>query len=342
MPPATRTSPVSGRYPPVMTVTARPPQASRHRTWPAVAAAAGAATLYGINGSISKVTLAAGLSSPRLSELRVTGALLCLLAVAAGRSKRGGRPRGRELAGLITYGLVGVAVVQTLYFVAIQRLHVGVALLIEFTAPVFIVLWVRFGRGQRVSRAAWAGLVLSLLGLALVAQLGTGSRLDVVGVLAGLGAAVGLSVYYLLGEALVVRRDVVSVTTWAFAAAAAFWAVVTPWTSFPWRVLTKNVSLTGRLEGWHAPVWALGAATVVVGTVLPYLLVLSALRSLPAGRAGILGMLEPVVATVTAWGWLGEALSPMQLVGGTVLLLGVTLAQLSRTTRPVQGLDAAP
>ena len=226
---------------------------------------------------------------------------------------------------------MGIALVQALYFVAIQRLHVGVALLFEFTAPVFIVLWTRFGRRRHVSRAAWLGLLLSLAGLALVAHPGTGTMLDATGVAAGLGASLGLAVYYLLGESLVVRRDVLSLTTWAFVAASGFWTVVQPWPSFPWHTLRRTVSLTGRLSDLHAPVAVLALGIIVLGTVAPYLLVLSALKHLPATRVGVLGMLEPVLATAAAWVWLREDLTSIQIIGGAVLLIGVTLAQFGRS-----------
>lgn len=317
-----------------VTLTAQAPRAPepvRRRPWIVVAAASGAAALYGINGSVSKVVLNSGLPSPRLSELRATGAMLCLLVIASARTARAPRPTKRELPELVGYGVVGIALVQALYFVAIQRLHVGVALLFEFTAPVFIVLWTRFGRRRHVSGAAWLGLLLSLAGLALVAHPGTGAMLDATGVAAGLGASLGLAVYYVLGESLVVRRDVLSLTTWAFVAASGFWSVVQPWPSFPWHTLRRTVSLTGRLSDLHAPVAVLALGIILLGTVVPYLLVLSALKHLPATRVGVLGMLEPVLATAAAWAWLQEGLTSIQIIGGAVLLVGVSLVQFGRS-----------
>ncbi|MCW2600266.1 MAG: protein of unknown function transrane [Frankiales bacterium] len=303
---------------------------ARRRPVIAVTGAVAAAALYGVNGSLSKVVLSTGLPAQRLSELRAAGSLLCLLLITLSRRNRGPRPALRELPRLLAYGILGIALVQQLYFVAIHRLHVGVALLFEFTAPLFIAIWLRFGQGRAVGRMAWSGLGLALVGLAFVADVGPHERLDPIGVAAALGAALGLAVYYVLGESLVVTRDVIPLTTWAFAAATGFWSIASPWTSFPWHTLGRTVSLSGRLEQLQSPVWLLVVGVVIVGTVLPYLLVLAALRHLPSTRVGVLGMLEPLLAAGFAYGWLGERLTAMQLCGGAVMLIGVALAQLTR------------
>ncbi len=89
---------------------------------------------------------------------------------------------------------------QWLYFVAIERMPIGIALLIEFTAPIMVVLWVRFGWHRPVRNTIWIGLALALAGLAMVAEIWSGSTLNPVAVAAAFGAAGSLAVYYLLGE----------------------------------------------------------------------------------------------------------------------------------------------
>jgi drug/metabolite transporter (DMT)-like permease len=90
------------------------------------------------------------------------------------------------------------------------------------------------------------------------------------------------------------------------------------------------VSLLGRLSGHHLPVWALIAFLIVIGTILPFFLIVSALRHLPATRVGIIAMLEPVGATIVAWAWLNESLGALQLVGAAIVLAGIVLAQTAR------------
>lgn len=289
-----------------------------------------AAALFALNGTVSKVILAAGLSAPRLTELRCTGATvglgLVLLVVAPGRLRVG----RRELPLLAAYGVAGVALTQCFYFVAITRMPVSIALLLEYTAPLMVALWARFVLHEPVRNRVWAALGLSLVGLSLVAEVGQGSTLDGVGVLAALVAAVALAVYYLLGERSTSRRDPLSTTFWAFVFATAFWSVVQPWWSFPAHGASGSTSMLGHLADVTVPVWSLMACMVVLGTIVPFVLVLSGLHHLPATRVGMVGMLEPVLAGVVAWAWLGESLGPVQLLGGAVVLAGIVLAQSSR------------
>jgi drug/metabolite transporter (DMT)-like permease len=299
----------------------------------AYALAVTGALLFAVNGSVSKVTLTSGLSAVRLTELRSTITWLVLVAVLL--VARPGRLRIslREVPFLAIYGVTGVAFTQWFYFIAIQRLPVGVALLFEYTAPVMVALWARFVMGERVRRRMWAALALALVGLALVAQVWHGlgqDGLDGIGVLAGLGAAVALASYFLLGEHGVADRDPVSLTCWTFFFSALFWAVITPWWTFDASILSESVSLLGALGGVTAPVWALVVWVAILGTVVPFTLELTALRYLPATRVGIVAMLEPVAATLVAWVWLRESLTAVQLVGGLAVLVGIIAAQTAR------------
>ncbi len=289
-----------------------------------------AAALFAVNGTVSKVILASGMSAMRLTELRCTaaaaGLLLVLLVVAPERV----RVTRRELPLLAAYGVAGVALTQFFYFVAIARMPVSIALLLEYTAPLMVALWARFVFRQPVRSRVWVALGLSLAGLALVAEVWQGSTLDGLGVGAALAAAVALAAYYLLGEHSASSRDPLSTTFWAFVFASLLWAVVQPWWSFPVDRTRGSTSLLGNLDGVTLPLWTLMLAMVVLGTIVPFVLVLSGLHHLPATRVGMVGMLEPVLAGVVAWAWLGEALRAGQLVGGAVVLAGIVLAQTSR------------
>jgi drug/metabolite transporter (DMT)-like permease len=218
--------------------------------------------------------------------------------------------------------------VQWLYFVAIGRLPVGIGLLFEYTAPVLVALWARFVLGERVRRRVWAALGLALAGLALVARVEDGLALDGLGVLAGLGAAVALAAYYLFGEHGVRTRDPLSLTCWMFLFGALFWSVLQPWWTFDPGLLATPVPL---FESATVPAWLPVLWIVALGTVVPYVLILYALRHLPALRVGIVGMIEPVLATVVAWIWLGEALTATQLVGAGLVLAGIIAAQTARS-----------
>jgi len=289
-----------------------------------------AATLFALNGAVSKIALdGSDIGTLRWTELRATGSFLGIalgLVILAPRRLRIGS-RG-ELGRLAVYGVVGFALVQWLYFVAIDRLPIGIGLLFEFTAPVLIALWARFVWHEPVRRRVWPALGLVLVGLALVAQLWDGLTLDGVGVAAGLLAACALAAFYLMSQRLVGSRDPISVTCLGFGFAALAWAIVLPWWSFPTDELRASVELPHGTT--TVPVAALALWGIVLGTIAPYLLTVSALRHLPATTVGIVATFEPVAAAVIAWVWLDEVLVAVQIVGGLVVLAGILLAETSR------------
>ena len=213
-----------------------------------------------------------------------------------------------------------------LYFVAISRLPVGIGLLFEFTAPVFVALWVRFGERQQVRRRLWVGLALCLAGLVCVTQIWAGRlSLDALGITAGMASAVLLALYYVLGSKSVAERDPLSLTCLAFGVSAVAGAVVRPWWNFPLHVLR------GSSDG--VPMWLLAIYLLVFGTIIPYLLISASLQHLPPTSVGIIGMTELVLASVFAWILLSEILSTPQIVGGLILLAGVVLAETARTSK---------
>jgi drug/metabolite transporter (DMT)-like permease len=143
-------------------------------------------------------------------------------------------------------------------------------------------------------------------------------------------AAISLAAYFLIAEHGVRRRDPVSLSAWAFLFATIFWSLLAPWWTFPGRRVDDHVSLLGNLASTHVHLWLLMLWMVVLGGVVPFGLIVSALRHISATRVGIMAMLEPVVAIVVAWAWLGESLRPVQLSGAALTLLGIGLAQTAR------------
>lgn len=291
-----------------------------------------AAALFALNGTVAKSILLTGIDPARLSQLRVTAAFLILLAVVALTRRDRLRIRRDEIWVLLAYGVLGVAMTQWLYFVAIELLPVGIALLIEFTAPIMVALWFHFGLRHPTPRIVWLGLVIAMVGLALVAQVWQGFTLNAIGVAAAFGAAAALALFFLLGDAQVRRpdpRDPVSLTMWGFGAAALFWALVQPWWSFPWDALS-GVGYPLGTDGAAVPIWALSTFMVILGTVVPFWLILVSLQHIRASQASVIGMTEPLLASLIAWIALGEVLTPLQLVGAVVVLVGVYLAERYR------------
>jgi drug/metabolite transporter (DMT)-like permease len=293
-----------------------------------------AAGLFSINGTVSKLTLRSGLSALRLVEIRCAGAALIFIVIAVLRDRRSMRTTWRELAFLAVYGVVGLALVQWLYFVSISRMPVSISLLIEFTAPLLTALYVRFVRRGQVRSRVWAALLLCLTGLALVSQVWAGLSLDTLGVLAAGLAAVALATYYLLGEHGLGSRDPFSLAAWSFTAAAVFWSLLQPWWTFPFARLGQQVAIASdpaATGAAHTPVWVLVLYNVLLGTVAPFGLTLLGLTRIDATRVGLIASAEPALAGLVAFAVLHEVLTGWQLVGAAAVMAGIVLAETSRT-----------
>jgi drug/metabolite transporter (DMT)-like permease len=289
-----------------------------------------AATLFAINGTVSKVILGSGIDAQQLTEVRCAGALLGLMLIALATRPAALPLRRSELPLIVALGVVGLALVQWSYFVAIHRVAIGVALVIQFVGPILVALWARFVYHEQVRARIWVSLVLALTGLLLVVEIWETNGPNGAGLAAAALAAVTYAAYILLAERGVRSRDPVSLSAWGFFFATLFWSLVAPWWNFPSGRVGSDVSLLGNVASHHLPVWALMLWMVVLGTIVPFVLVVGALRRISATRVGITAMLEPIVAIAVAWAWLGESLDPVQVSGAAVTLAGVALALSSR------------
>ena len=292
-----------------------------------------AALMFSVNGTVSKLLMET-LDATRLSQLRASAAFVVLLVVVSILRPQSLKLKGwREFRLLALYGILGVTMTQWLYFIGIHLLPVGVALILEFTAPLMVAIWVKFAWSHHVQRTTWFGLFIALGGLVLITEVWNGFRLDVLGVTASLGAAAALAIYYLAGERLLTgefQRDSLSLTMWGFGMAAAFWAVFQPWWTFPWSELAGSGDIATGAATFSAPLWLMATWMVVMGTVLPFWLALKAMNHITAQQASAVGMTEPVLASVVALIVMGEILSAWQIIGGLVTLTGIGIAEAAR------------
>jgi drug/metabolite transporter (DMT)-like permease len=217
---------------------------------------------------------------------------------------------------------------QFLYFVAIRRIEVGVALIIEYTAPILVALYVRFVMKKEVSARVWFSLLLALIGLSLITQIWTGSKLDPFGVLCAFGAAIALAIYFIGGEPLASKRDPISLTTLSMGVGAIFWMIVQPWWTLPWEKFGDQVALPHDLG--NVSLGLLVIFIIVFGTVAPFWLYFIAFKYLDSKKAAIFGLLEPVGASVFALFLLGETFIGIQILGGILVLIGVIYAETAR------------
>ena len=291
-----------------------------------------AAMGFALGGVAAKVLREADMDAFRLTQIRSTGAGLILLTFALIKGRDQLRARRDELKDLILFGIIGVSAVTSFYFFAMKYLFVSVALIIEFTASIWIALYLRFVKKKHISPIMWLGIACAFSGLILVSQIWSSSSLNPIGVLVAFADALALSYYFLTADRLSQTRSPLSLMTWGIGVAAIFWAIILPWWNFPFEYLTESYSLEGNLSGYNAPGWALILWIIIIGTVIPYLLTVTGIRELSAGTSSVIGMIEPIFAGVIAWVLLNEALSTIQLIGCAVVLLGIYLADKARAT----------
>jgi drug/metabolite transporter (DMT)-like permease len=285
---------------------------------------------FALGGVAAKVLREADMDAFRLTQIRSTGAGLILLAFAIIKGKDQLRARKEEIKDLILFGIIGVAAVTSFYFFAIKYLFVSVALIIEFTASIWIALYLKFVKKKHISPIMWLGIACAFFGLILVSQIWSGSTLHPLGVAVAFADAFALSYYFITAERLTQTRSSLSLMTWGIGVAAIFWAIILPWWSFPFEYLTDSYSLSGNLSGYNAPGWALLLWIIIIGTVIPYLLTVTGIRELSAGTSSVIGMIEPIFAGVIAWIILNEALNGIQLIGCAVVLFGIYLADKAK------------
>jgi drug/metabolite transporter (DMT)-like permease len=289
-----------------------------------------AALLFGTNGSVTKVIIEAGLTPAQLTFFRVL--TVCLIAAVwlAVRDRSAFRLSRRQLAVMALLGVAGVALLQWTYAVAISLLPVGIALLLEYLAVLAVAVVARVFFAERVKGRLWVAIGLVLVGLALVAQVGRGGDLSVVGVLFGLAAAATLTIYFIVGERQVTATSPMAVAFWSMGFATIFWAFFSAWWEVEPGLLVERASLGGSLESVVVPLWVLLAWNGVLGSFAPFLLSFLALKHLRATAAGIASSAEVLFAFAVAWLWLGEALDALQLTGAVIVLVAIVLAQTAR------------
>jgi len=300
---------------------------NRSATAGAVLRVAAAATCWGLAAVMAKIAFDRGVPPVRMAEARVAVALFFLTLILAWRGRRYVRIPEGSLPSLVGFGLC-VAGVNAAYYIAIDRLAVGVAVSLQYTAPVLLLglaAVVSIRRPElRPGSLAWIAAGLTLAGAVLVSRALQGFRqVDTRGLIAA-GASALLFAGYLLTARLAGRRGAPppTVLLWGFIVATIAWSVVAPWWSWPGAALAR-------------PQVALAVLGVgLVGTLLPFFLAVGAVRVLSPATAGTAATVEPPAAALFAWIFLGQHLDAVQLLGGALVVAGVVLAHRVSAVEP--------
>ncbi len=287
-----------------------------------VAAVAGAAALWAIAAVVARTLFDAGLDPLELTAARswIAAIGLGLLAASWRRGRAGAGTRTLVLVVLLGFS---IALVNAAYYLAIRRLDVAVALVLQYTAPAMVVAWAAAVLRRAPPPQVLAALVASGAGIVLVSGLLGAEvlQVDEVGLALGLSAAVLFASYTIVSERLGAVYGVQGALFRGFLAASACWIVFQAFRGSP----------AGLFRPENVPaVLFVGVA----GTLVPFVLYLWGIQQVQSERAAIAATLEPVLAGAIAWVWLGQDLTPLQILGA-LLVIGAVVALQARSREPL-------
>ena len=286
--------------------------------------AIGAAFSFGMSGAWARGLIDAGWTPGAAVTVRVWVAALVLL-VPTILALRGRWRVLRRNAGMVAaYGLLAVAATQLCYFQAVAVMDVGIALLIEYTAPVAVLLWLWVRRGERPTRRSVLGAAIAFVGLVLMLDIVTGAQVNVVGVLWALGAMVGAAAYFVLSARADTGLPPIALAGAGLLLGAIGLSVAALVGVLPFAWTTADIAYRFGSVPWFVPVLAIG----LVATALAYLFGIASTRMLGSRLASFVALAEVVAALLFGWLLLGQLPDALQAVGGVLVLAGVVVVKL--------------
>jgi len=286
-----------------------------------------AAATFGLSGAIAKPLLESGWSPAAAVTARVLigGLVLAPVAILSLRGNWAALWRARWR--VVAMAVVGVAGTQLAYFGAIERIPVGTAVLIEYMAPLLLVVWA-WARSRRMpKRVVLIGSVVAMAGLVLVVNPGGTARLDVLGLTLALTAMVGCAIYYLVAAQPSDGLPAVALAGFGLLLGGVLLGLVGLSGVVPFTTATNDVPMFGTTVPWWVPLIIIG----VVATAIAYSTSIAASEMLGSRLASFVGLLEVVAATFYAWLLLGEQLTVLQLFGGLLILIGIAFVRSEKT-----------
>jgi len=282
------------------------------------------AATFGTSGTFATSLIDTGWSPAAAVAIRISIAAV-LLAVPAVVTLRGRwNVLWHNIRMVTIYGLVAIAGCQVFFFNAVQHLSVGVALLLEYMGIILIVGWLWIRNGQRPRRLTITGSVAAVLGLILVLNLVGDTHIDLVGVLWGLAAAVGLAVFFVLSAKSDPDLPPLAMASGGMTIGAVTLLILGVLGALPMHANVDDVDFAGHQVSWLVPVIGLS----LVAAAIAYVAGIAATRILGSKLASFVGLTEVLFAVLFAWLLLGEVPTAMQLLGGVLILAGVALVRI--------------
>ena len=277
------------------------------------------ATLWGVSSVVAKSLFIIGLPPALLVQIRLTLATFTLLILLLIFDRKRIIISLGDLPYFIVLGFVGVAGVQFTYYYTISKIHVGPAVLIQYLSPIWIALYAFIFQKEPLTKGKMAALLLAVLGCYLTVG---GYRMDLlilnrIGIVSGLISSLFFSFYALYGEKGLKKYDPWTLILYGFGFGAVFyWVLISP---------MKVIS-----EGYSFKIWMAFLYIAIFSTLIPFGLYFKGIERIRATRASITATWEPVVAGVTAYFVLGEALFPLQVLGGIGVIAAIMLLQMAK------------
>lgn len=286
--------------------------------------------VFGLSGSFAKALLDVGWSPAAAVTLRMSGAALVLLipTILVMRGKWG--LVAKNWKSILLFGLFGVAACQFFYFQAIERLDVGVALLLEFLAPVLIVLFLWIRNRTRPAALTIGGAALSVVGLVAVLDLTGSTNVDPIGVLWGLGAAVGLVVYFFVSAKVDGALPPLVLATGGLCVGASVMGLL----ALLGLLEMKFAFVPVKLAQWETHWWVALGGLILFSTVISYVTGIMAARALGSKLASFISLTEVLFAILWAFLLLGQLPAGIQLIGGALIVGGVLLVRADEMRSP--------
>jgi drug/metabolite transporter (DMT)-like permease len=288
--------------------------------------AVGSAFAFGSSGPFAKALMEAGWSPTAAVIARLAGGALVLAVFATIVRPGWFREACTHAKTVVAYGVIPVAGAQLCYYNAVAHLSVGVALLLEYTAPIIVVAWLWITTRRRPSNMTLGGVAVAIAGIMLVLNVFAGAHINAVGVGWGIAAAICAACYFVMSDEVSADGDGLKSITLAAGGLIVGSAAVTllgVTGVLPLAFTANDTVVAGWTTSWLVPVIALG----VVATAVAYTLGIMGIARLRPRFASLVGLSEVVFAVLAAWVLLGEAITQAQAIGGAVMLVGLALAR---------------
>ena len=287
-----------------------------------------ATTFFALNGIVAKIAMDGGLAPVSVAAFRTVGGALFLLPFVLLVWRRFTRAM---LLPIVAYAAIGIFASQGLYFQTLSYLDVALALVLSYIAPIPVAIYQHVRRGEKLPPYAYAVMIVAIAGVAVsvLGDSGGIGSVSVIGVALGIATMITFAAMIILSTAQPAALGSLGRAGAPLVVAALLYLVVVPPWSFPWGRLGDTVELAGRLH-LEVPLWATLIWVVMLGSVVPFALVLAGNARVGSGAASMLGMAEPVVGSLAAWVILGQVLAPLQIAGIVITVVAVGVVEHAR------------